>query len=582
MPLGSGIFVEFMRLPRTGELNSYLVFRDGTGDARVIAGAPESFTGDTSGRLEIDQPVETSRAAYGPSNSYKTRQAVKLPTGGRPSEEVWGQMTADAEALRRTGRVDNVMGNTKVVNAINLGLLDNAGIDWQPYIGANKLADMTGFDDASAEPVKQALRSLRPIRPDAPIIRANPLRPTEEADPVPAPPTIRATRRPPSQPVITPENPESGRITSRSKGSTVLKGDPGVHGVEKAKDALGVGNRPWGFDDETMEEPEVIRATPLTTGKPGSDDEPPAPSAKIGDHSLAAKQSEIFGENGVPYKAFGFSEEQAQKFDMAEDELNEFLTRLALSAFSDDPAMHLAMIQEIDQAVGPHSRYVASYLKNHHSKLVQEGPGVFAPYRREVERENEKKKMPPRAWIPMQATEMSEAQIQERLNSRSSLTDLFGLESDLIKNVSQGKLKLILAQIVDLAEMYHFDSGEAVKYGTDLQNNILLKFGIDHFELQTRLNDIIKRLQNSPKHVASFKYLTDETLERIYKEKTGKGLVGKFVGFAIQNLPGPGVSGASSLTGSGSSIQINTLRHEFYRRGIACGPAWLYPPTEYN
>ena len=146
MPLGSGIFVEFMRLPRTGELNSYLVFRDGMGDARVIAGAPESFTGDTSGGLEIDQPVETSRAAYGPANSPRTRQAVKLPTGGRAPEEVWGQMIAEAEALRRTGRVDDVMGNTKVVNAINRGLLDNAGVDWQSHIGANKLVHMTGFE----------------------------------------------------------------------------------------------------------------------------------------------------------------------------------------------------------------------------------------------------------------------------------------------------------------------------------------------------------------------------------------------------------------------------------------------------
>ncbi len=42
MPPGRGLYLESIRRPRTGKLKLYLVHRDGMGDARVIAGAPES------------------------------------------------------------------------------------------------------------------------------------------------------------------------------------------------------------------------------------------------------------------------------------------------------------------------------------------------------------------------------------------------------------------------------------------------------------------------------------------------------------------------------------------------------------
>ena len=391
MPLGGGIFVEFMRLPHTGELNSYLVYRDGMGDARVIAGTPESFTGDTSGGLEIDQPVETSRAAYGPANSPRTRQAVKLPTGGRAPEEVWGQMIAEADALRRTGRVDDVMGNTKVVNAINRGLLDNAGVDWQSHIGANKLVHMTGFDDGSAEPIKQALRSARPL----------------------------------SQAGITPDDLEGREITSRGKGSKVLKGGSGADDLRGSMDEPRASAGSRGFDDEAEDErglferfgdrfkswtepperPGVVidlppreewnvvpteefqdqyieprrETAPVPAKDEGRDESGPkasvtSDSPKPTNRNSDSEAQKWMKELHVPSlsKHFGLSVKRMQSSPVPEKELNALMVRILEAGSKRDKAFTDAVEEEIYETLQPRDDPVMSHLIQELDKVTSE------------------------------------------------------------------------------------------------------------------------------------------------------------------------------------------------------------------
>ncbi len=558
MPLGGGIFVEFMRLPHTGELNSYLVFRDGMGDARVIAGASESFTGDASGGLEIDQPVETSRAAYGPANSPRTRQAVKLPTGERAPEEVWRQMTAEAEALRRTGRVDNVMGNTKVVNAINRGLLDNAGVDWQSHIDVNKLSNMTGFDDASAEPVIQALRAARPpSQPEARFIRASFSPDTEKPEPVPAPTTIRATAQPPSQPEITPELSAKAEAESGGKGSTVLIGGSGVDDLREAMGEPRAIEGSRGLDDEAEDE----LSSPRTTGKPGSNDEPPAPSVMIDDHNLAEKKNEIFGENGVPYKAFGFSEEGVQKLGLAEDEFNGFLTRMVLSATSNDPADHIAMRREIAQTIGPRNRHVASRLGNWYSRLIQEGPGVFTPYRREVEREEgNKQNTPARSLLPELPDTVSEEEIKKWLHGRESLVELFGLDPERVKHIPKDKLDAMLVQILEARSRKDYNFTRAV------ENKMYKVFGIRGAAIRRHVNRVLEKDRDDvlPE---TFKNLPTEELIKKYKLMK-RSQFAKEVGLAVVGTMGPLGSVASFAGSQRLGHQLTSLEKELFKRGI--------------
>lgn len=146
MPLGRGLYLEYIRRPYTGDLNAYLVFRDGGGGTRVIAGAPESFTGDESGGLEIDQPVQESRAAYGPAHSSRTRQSTALPTGEQTPEAAWEALTEAAKDLRRRGLSEDVMADNRRANRITRSLMDAAGIPWGRVVGANKLYHLPGFD----------------------------------------------------------------------------------------------------------------------------------------------------------------------------------------------------------------------------------------------------------------------------------------------------------------------------------------------------------------------------------------------------------------------------------------------------
>ena len=146
MPLGRGLYLEYIRRPHTGDLNAYLVFRDGGGGTRVIAGAPESFTGDESGGLEVDRQLQESRAAYGPSNLPRTRQAVRLPTGEQTPEAAWEALTEAAKDLRRRGLSEDVMGDNRRANRITRSLMDAAGIPWGRVVGANKLYHLPGFE----------------------------------------------------------------------------------------------------------------------------------------------------------------------------------------------------------------------------------------------------------------------------------------------------------------------------------------------------------------------------------------------------------------------------------------------------
>ena len=525
MPLGSGIFVEFMRLPRTGELNSYLVFRDGMGDARVIAGAPESFTGDTSGGLEIDQSVETSRAAYGPANSPRTRQAVKLPTGERAPEEVWRQMTADAEALRRTGRVGNVMGNTKVVNAINLGLLDNAGVDWRSSIGANKLADMTGFDDASAEPVKQALRAARA----------------------------------PSPAGITPEPPEEEETRSRRKGSTVLKGEASVKGLPGAMAAFGEDEGPWGFDDETADEPEVVRAAPIYTGEPVRLNEPPVHGVTLGDAYPVEKLRQVFGEKGMPHEAFGIPEERVKNLEIPEDLFNGLLVQVYEAGTTRaDTAFRKAVRHKIERLVGSRDPEMANHLLKKLSEFYETGAKDIDAYRRAVdgEGENENEVEPPaKPLIPTLAKTVPDAEVQKWLHGRSSLAELFGLDPERVKRVMpEDELNALLVQILEAG----------------LSDDSALKMAVKEKIIQNADSTLQPKLIMEYRNIIEgrgqnvVKYLPDGVLEEMAAGLIGVDPIVR-VGSHI-----PIISHFMSVYGASKEDMLGVITNEFLTRGLLC------------
>ena len=533
MPLGGGIFVEFMRLPRTGELNSYLVYRDGMGDARVIAGAPESFMGGASGALEIDQPVETSRAAYGPANSPRTRQAVKLPTGERAPEEVWGQMTAEAKALRRTGRVDNVMGNTKVVNAINRGLLDNAGVDWQPYIGANKLSDMTGFDAASAEPVKQALRSARA----------------------------------PSQTEIAPEPPKSENTRSRREGSTVLKGEAPVSGYEEALDALGEGEGPWGFDDETVDEPKAVQAAPIYTGEPVRLNEPPVHGVTLGDAYPVEKLRQVFGEKGVPHEAFGLPEERVKNLEIPEDLFNGLLVQVYEAGTTRaDTAFRKAVRHKIERLVGSRDPEMANHLLKKLSEFYETGAKDIDAYRRAVDGEDkgeDEQAASDKPLLPELPDTVSEEEIKKWLHGRESLVELFGLDPEQVKDIPKDKLDALLVQILNVRSKKQ-NLLQEILYKEAVKKKIYDTFSLRNPKFEARLLEELKYIEMDPNWM-NYRYLSVEDLKK-EKEKIKK----KEPYFEIMDFaPNP----ASVIMSRGRKNQQKTLDDEFKKRGEL--PEWL-------
>ncbi len=101
--LEKGIYIEFKPVQSTddvgvlGKVHSYLVFRDGIGNARVIRGglpAPETI--DAIGRsfiggdinVQADIPLQRSKDRYGPDDTPQSRHARKLDLGGREPEDV--------------------------------------------------------------------------------------------------------------------------------------------------------------------------------------------------------------------------------------------------------------------------------------------------------------------------------------------------------------------------------------------------------------------------------------------------------------------------------------------------------------
>lgn len=235
---------------------------------------------------------------------------------------------------------------------------------------------MKGFDAESAEPIKQALRAARPpSQPEARFIRASFSPDTEKPEPVPAPTTIRATAQPPSQPEITPEPPEEG-AKSRRKGSTVLKGDPGVRGLPGAMDALGVGQGPWGFDDDGPNKPEgsdrVSVPTPYQSGGRAEDKHSPSGRSHLPNLSDAATeegvQKRLHGRGSLA-ELFGIDPERIKH--IPERKLNTLLVQI-MEAKPTSSTYNMDVRNKIYEVIGYDDLELAVYLDEELSRMIHE------------------------------------------------------------------------------------------------------------------------------------------------------------------------------------------------------------------
>ncbi|MCH7646536.1 MAG: hypothetical protein IH788_04985, partial [Nitrospinae bacterium] len=161
-----GIYIEIKPAQLTdvvgvfGKAHSYLVFRDGKGNARVIRGglpAPETadklirMVGGGDIEVQADIPLQRSKDRYGPDDTPQSRHARKLDLGGREPEDVWKGMVARAKAINGAEIDYDVW--TQNSNSVTRAALEAGGVDPNKSIPAGiDKGDLTGFDNDLSKP----------------------------------------------------------------------------------------------------------------------------------------------------------------------------------------------------------------------------------------------------------------------------------------------------------------------------------------------------------------------------------------------------------------------------------------------
>ena len=157
--LEKGIYIEIKSVQLTddvgvfGKLHSYLVFRDGKGNARVIRGGPKDdamFLVGGDIEVQADVALQRSKDRYGPDDTPQSRHARKLDLAGREPEEVWKGMVERAMAINGAGIDYDFRQNS---NSVTRAALEAGSVDPQKSIppGIDK-GDLTGFDNDLSKP----------------------------------------------------------------------------------------------------------------------------------------------------------------------------------------------------------------------------------------------------------------------------------------------------------------------------------------------------------------------------------------------------------------------------------------------
>ena len=161
--LEKGIYIEFGPAQSGGvevldKLHSYLVFRDGKGNARVIRGGPtgkgiEALKAGFGGDIEVqaDIPLQRSKDKYGPDDTPQSRHARKLDLGGREPEEVWKGMVERAKAINGAEIDYDVI--TQNSNSVTRAALESGRVDPNKSIPPRIDKDrLNGFDNDLSKP----------------------------------------------------------------------------------------------------------------------------------------------------------------------------------------------------------------------------------------------------------------------------------------------------------------------------------------------------------------------------------------------------------------------------------------------
>ena len=222
------------------------------------------------------------------------------------------------------------------------------------------------------------------------------------------------------------------------------------------------------------------------------------------------------------------------------------------------------MRREIAQTIGPRNRYVASRLGNWYSRLIQEGPGVFTPYRREVEREEgNKQNTPARSLLPELPDTVSEDEIKKWLHGRESLVELFGLDPEQVKDIPKEKLDALLVQILNVRPQKK-NGFQGIVYKEAVKKKIYDTFSLRNPNLEARLFEGLKYVEMDPNWM-NYRYLSVEDLKKERERIKQMEPYLETMDFA----PFP----ASVIMSRGSKNQQKTLNDEFKRRGVL--PGWL-------
>lgn len=167
--LEKGIYIEFrpatsssgLEVP-TGDLHSYLVFRDGDGNARVIRGGPRGGLKFMVGgpiEVQVDKPLQQSEDKYGRGETPESRHARKLDLGGQKPEEVWKGMSKRANEIGEAKLDYDLVGKDQNSNSVTRALLKTADIPVEKVIppGVDK-GKLPGFENDLSDPSSGASR----------------------------------------------------------------------------------------------------------------------------------------------------------------------------------------------------------------------------------------------------------------------------------------------------------------------------------------------------------------------------------------------------------------------------------------
>ena len=143
MPEEEGIYFESKPVFADGidTLHSYLVYRDGKGNARVIRGGTDGsviFDGNVEVQNDID--LKVSDDSYKAGETMESRYGVKLDLEGRPPIEVWEKMKKKAgEIHEKKFNYDAFPDQNS--NSVTRALLDEAGIPFEDVLSEGFEAD---------------------------------------------------------------------------------------------------------------------------------------------------------------------------------------------------------------------------------------------------------------------------------------------------------------------------------------------------------------------------------------------------------------------------------------------------------